>query len=537
MKRIVEKEVIELYNENKPIRELSRKFNISRTSIKRILRNNNIKIRNSRNALILMGRIKIKKDIKNMFSYYKKNRTLLKDIAKKFNMHPNTIGRLLAKEYGEAYKQIAKHNSYKQLLEYNTNKNLTIDDKIELDNLFLEYKNNRDVHLKDLAKSTNLEQSTIGKYYKKRFGKEYRSVSKNKLKKIIFIDSIKEDENLAQIIAALLSDGSVERGLLIKFVNKDIVLINKFLELSKAVFSLSDKNIKGNFMFKNDEDIKDIYICSVDLVSSLHKYTPTYRTKPYRDINKNLIKYPNSYIPQFIMNGNKEIKHAFLRMYASCDGCVEIHINYVNADSRYDIRGRVSFICQHPVINQQLFDLLTSLSFSPVKKNGLVQLNRTKDINLFAKHIGFINGCRITNSNKRVYFYYKKKEDVLGLLVYLLYNGIPKELSYCYKSDLNKKKVIKYISKILDYIKNKQVFEQTSYKANNNFNLITPEEKEWLIKRKEFNSENNIPYTTITNLFFRKFNKRISPQIVYYYRKGINGKSISKYKRLPSKPL
>ena len=58
---ISESKLIDLYNKGIPIRELARKFKIYRPKIRKILNNNNIKIRDSRTAMISMGYIKEKK--------------------------------------------------------------------------------------------------------------------------------------------------------------------------------------------------------------------------------------------------------------------------------------------------------------------------------------------------------------------------------------------------------------------------------------------------------------------------------------------
>ena len=55
------KEVLELYSNNRPIREISRKLKLNRYTVKRILKKNNITIRESRASLIAMGYIKEKK--------------------------------------------------------------------------------------------------------------------------------------------------------------------------------------------------------------------------------------------------------------------------------------------------------------------------------------------------------------------------------------------------------------------------------------------------------------------------------------------
>ncbi len=57
----MESEIIKLYTNNAPIREISRKLKVNRSTVRRILEKNKIDIRNSRDSLISMGHIKEKK--------------------------------------------------------------------------------------------------------------------------------------------------------------------------------------------------------------------------------------------------------------------------------------------------------------------------------------------------------------------------------------------------------------------------------------------------------------------------------------------
>src|SRR3989344_1348511 len=331
---------------------------------------------------------------------------------------------------------------------------------------------------------------------------------------------IKENEDLAQLIAALLSDGSVERGLLMKFVNKDPVLIKKFIDLSLKVFRFPKEKVKGNFSKIHEQQVKRAYFCSVRAVSYLHQFTSTFRTKPFRSPNKELISYPNSTIPKFIIMGEKPIKAAFLQMYASCDGCVELNLRYVTRDKRYDLRGYITFFCKHPIIHQQLFELLKSMGFNPIKKiyekTSIIQLTKTNEIKKFRKEISFINNCKITNSNWRVYFYWKENENVLDLLIHILENGMPKNLTYCAKNAKNKGKIMKYLTNFLNIIEDGGELENIKYKANRNF--LTVEERKWITNRKGLYLENNVPYKLLTKQFSNKFNKEILPQTIFYYK-------------------
>ncbi|MBT3865672.1 hypothetical protein HOF78_01040 [Candidatus Woesearchaeota archaeon] len=57
----MESTIIKLYAHNRPIREISRNLEINRSTVRKTLGKNNIKIRNSRDSLISMGHIKEKK--------------------------------------------------------------------------------------------------------------------------------------------------------------------------------------------------------------------------------------------------------------------------------------------------------------------------------------------------------------------------------------------------------------------------------------------------------------------------------------------
>ncbi len=333
-------------------------------------------------------------------------------------------------------------------------------------------------------------------------------------KKPVNLPRDKDNEILALIISALLSDGYMRGDALIKFINKDLVLINHFKGAIKKYFKLGDERIKGNFGYKGEKDVKCIYICSVDITRFLRRYVRNYRTKPYRDKNKGLFAYPLSSVPKFVMVGSREHKITFLKTYISCDGCVEFNVMYIKKEKRYYARGNLSFICHHPKIYHQILELLIDLGYTPIKKFGIIRITKKEEIKRFANEVGFVKKCRISNSSRRVHFYWKCKNDVLLLLIHALYVGVPQKLMRCEKSKGNKLKIISYLRWVLELIESGKNLPQKREKMN--YGFLTNNEKVWLFKNKNKVFQRKVSYQGLADLFLGKFNKSITPQAIYY---------------------
>jgi len=327
-------------------------------------------------------------------------------------------------------------------------------------------------------------------------------------------------KDLAIVTAGLLSDGS-HTDKVVYFNNKDLTLIEHFKSSLKRIYNLEDKRFGGNWKRLKEHDIKRVYFCSKELVQKLTKFSPTFTTKPLHIDNKKI--YPDCKIPNIIVNSTPKIKEEFLRMYASCDGDVEVHIRYITKEKRYDPRGNVCFIVEHPSLKKQVFEMLLSLGYSPTLERGRLRLCKKEDIIKYCKKVGFVKGCKISNSSRRVHFYWHDKNDVLLLLSYIVCFGIPKPLSKVEKSEENKSKIKKYLSSLLDKIEKGKKLDNLKHKQRRNF--LNSKEKKWLLSWKNkqgkfvIYNKNKFRVTTIkiAELFHEKFGKDIDFTTVHWY--------------------
>jgi len=330
-------------------------------------------------------------------------------------------------------------------------------------------------------------------------------------------------KSFAIVTSGLLSDGS-NTDKVLYFNNTDYILIKYFKEAFKKIFDIDNEKFGGNWEKAKEHDIKRIYICSKDLVNKLKCHSPTFTTKPKYVDNKKI--YPNCRIPEIILKSMPRIKNEFIRMYASCDGDVEIHLRYVSKEKRYDPRGNVCIIVENPPLRKQILAMLITLGYSPTLEEGRIRICKKRDIIKYAQEIGFMDGCKISNSNPHVHFYWHKKNDILSLLVYLIQFGIPKNLSKVNKSKQNKKNLKGYLSNLLNKIERKEKLDYHNYKQRRNF--LNDEEKKWILgwknkKGKKLILNNNtfkVTTVKIAEMFKDKFSKEIDNTTIFWYWKN-----------------
>lgn len=86
------KNIINKYNKGCSLREISKEYNVCHTTISKILKMNNIKVRN-KSCNLPDRSSKINRDI--LYNLYINEHMTIKDISKVLNCHPNTVSRAL----------------------------------------------------------------------------------------------------------------------------------------------------------------------------------------------------------------------------------------------------------------------------------------------------------------------------------------------------------------------------------------------------------------------------------------------------------
>ena len=325
------------------------------------------------------------------------------------------------------------------------------------------------------------------------------------------------NEELATIFAALLSDGNIRRDkMLIELRSKDMSLIYHFKRSAKILFNLPDNKFKGNWKNQQVEQ-KKIHICSTKIARFLLRYG-NFRHNPFRVSDGRKI-YPIARIPSLVMK-DREAGVNFLKMYASCDGCVETTVRYIKRVKIYRISGCVCFACENPTLNQNLYKLLTLLGFRPIRDSKRVRLGKTEDIAKYEREIGFVKGVRTLDTRPTNRFYENKKNDILKLLVHVLVYGIPYKLRKVPQSEENKRKIVGYLKSLLRKIENKEELPRIRMKKR--CKRLTKEERNWLLRNRirvsvKSGRKYAISVLQISEAFEKRFGRKIHWGVIYQY--------------------
>ncbi len=176
------------------------------------------------------------------------------------------------------------------------------------------------------------------------------------------------NKNTSDLIAILLSDGSMHPHKLpdgsirsrISFESVDISIAKKF---QKIISEALGKEYAIHSRLPSLERWSKVYYLSAivpkNIERSLLRHSKTFRTKPFADGT-----YPDSKIPDEIMNGTKVQKQSFLKIFASAEGSI---ILASDKQRKWWVINRwISIRCTHPIIINQLRELLEDLDISSI---------------------------------------------------------------------------------------------------------------------------------------------------------------------------
>ena len=203
--------------------------------------------------------------------------------------------------------------------------------------------------------------------------------------------------NLAILIGLLLTDGSISKSK----NSWDIEFTNKSKELH-SIFRKVLRELFGEIHFQEGSDSRNGDIVRTRVKSKhigdfLHKFSPTFRTKKFKNG-----EFPLSRLPDFVFQLKVQEIKEFLKILFSTDGCVVLSICWERKRKCWRIKPQVKITCAHPLIRKQIFDLLHNLGFSPIihSKNFDIMLNKKSDLIKFAKEIRFVDGVKVTKNSK-----------------------------------------------------------------------------------------------------------------------------------------
>jgi hypothetical protein len=216
--------------------------------------------------------------------------------------------------------------------------------------------------------------------------------------------------SVENIIAYLLTDGGISADGRIYVANTSDVLIEDFRKEIIETFG------PQKFSFNRAGSTKIIRFSSAKARKILLAFSPSYRTRACKKFPqcprvKNLkcrvlscLKcestngFPPTKIPDIIMNGNKEIKQAFLMRVFSADGGPVLTER--NRRNYLEIRRMIVLSCSNPTIQAQYMTLLSEFGIKP-RKNGIqLQIERKEDIEKFKSQINFLPCVTVTKGKR-----------------------------------------------------------------------------------------------------------------------------------------
>ena len=191
------------------------------------------------------------------------------------------------------------------------------------------------------------------------------------------------NEKLAALIGMLLSDGSVyfdksKRTYCIQLTSKPASMRRVFESLMRDCFGIK------NFHENDCKNAISSRAFSKSVAQQLFAYTPTYRTQKFPDGS-----FPPARIPKEILASEKLIR-AFLRTYASCDGCAYRNSSHPN--------GVVEIACTHPTIRSQLAECLGKLGIHCRTRYKGVEIYRSESVRKFRDVIGFLDESLVSDT-------------------------------------------------------------------------------------------------------------------------------------------
>lgn len=242
--------------------------------------------------------------------------------------------------------------------------------------------------------------------------------------------------DLGILVGLLLTDGCVTHTI---SNNWKITFTNKSEELHK-IFREKITNIFGIKKFKEWFDkfnIKSTEIQNKAVFKSLLTLTPTFRSKQLDNGT-----FPNSKIPEFIIALDKENISEILKIMFSADGSICLGVKWHKNKNMWQFTRRIKFSSKHPVIKQQITELLRRFDLNPKIWKKEIVLERKNDIIKFQKEIGFVPNVKVTKNSKNWEGF--EKNEILELAVKTL-KFKKKDLKH-FKS---KKEVINFLKSLV----------------------------------------------------------------------------------------
>jgi hypothetical protein len=203
---------------------------------------------------------------------------------------------------------------------------------------------------------------------------------------------LKNLEDLAILVALLLTDGCVSASRLLIFHNKSEAMHELFRQQVVKLFGSVHftERIESN-------GTKRTQVASKLIVKKLLEACKleTFRRKQFENG-----EFPAVKLPEFIKSLSRSTVNKFLQVVFSADGSVSLGVRWHKKNKSWEIRRRVELTCKHPELRNDFFELLKFSGFSPRISGSNITLEKKNDILKFAQEIRFIEGVRIGGDSK-----------------------------------------------------------------------------------------------------------------------------------------
>jgi len=175
--------------------------------------------------------------------------------------------------------------------------------------------------------------------------------------------------------------------------------VNKLFGINRFSERVDNLNVKIT-SFKNKR-----------VAEFLHQLTPTFRTKPFSNG-----EFPKVTIPAFFKQLSREELAEVLRAMFSADGAVVLGVKFHKTKRRWVFTRRISLASAHPVLREQIAELLREkFEMNPkIWKNEIV-FDEKEDIIKFHKEIRFVDGVKISRKSKNWTGF--EKNEILEFLI------------------------------------------------------------------------------------------------------------------------
>ena len=206
------------------------------------------------------------------------------------------------------------------------------------------------------------------------------------------------NQSLAILLGLLYTDGCLtpkgKSSWRFYFSNKSEKLVMVFRDCMMQCFELPESRVR---LGKTQEELYRALVDSKEIGNEMTRRFGTFRTLKKRGTHTSA-SLP---VAELLRHGSANV---FLQAAFSCDGGVNLYVarrTGKRGGTRWLIRS-VYLACAHPRLRKDYTILLKRLGIQSrnIASDGKIKIEAEKDIRLFHKKVGFIQGVHITHTSR-----------------------------------------------------------------------------------------------------------------------------------------